>query len=266
MSISITNCCPECADATLDYRIIDQVVNDSTRTYTIQFGLNCVGINVAVAVAEVTLSCSQEECIEVTLEFTWSGGSCSLTISLGNTLTCTCDPCGLPCEICVEFLTYNNEPNDPGDSNIGATIISSSPAIACTGENFTINFTIQNNTGGVWQSTPDPDFYLYFQLYSQGIGDIGCTDIAYSSAFPAPARIPSATTVGFANHFSCDWELNMANGALANYSVTFTIGSICDCSDLIAEVGVARGQRRTASLQCVPCPGGGGGGGGPGPI
>jgi hypothetical protein len=272
MSISIANCCPECADATLDYRVIDQVVNANTRTYTIQFSLNCVGINVAVAQTEITLSCSEEECIEVPLEFTWSGGSCSLTIFLGNTLTCICDPCGLPCDICVEFVTYNDEPPDfPFESDIGATIISSAPSPACTGQTFTVSFTILNNTGGVWQSIPDtdpfgPDFYLYFCLFSPLLADAGCTDLTYSGATPTPDRIPSATAVGPVDHFSCDWELNMANGASANYSVTFTVGSICDCSSIGAEATVARGYRKTATLACAPCEGGGGGGGGgPGP-
>jgi hypothetical protein len=272
MSIDVSNCCSECAGATLDYRIIDQVVNATTRTYTIQFSLDCSGYNVAVAQTEITLSCQEEECLEVPLEFTWSGGSCSLTIYLGNSPTCTCDPCGVPCEACVEFVSYNDEPYDPMESNIGATTMSMSPTLACTGQSFTISFSITNSTGGVWQSLAPgdpggPDFYLYFCLYSSLLGDNGCNDIAYSSATPTPDRIPSSTIVSPADHFSCDWELDMANGASNNYSVSFTMGSVCDCSDLWAEATVVRGQRKTSSLACAPCEGGGGGGGGgPDPV
>jgi hypothetical protein len=51
-----------------------------------------------------------------------------------------------------------------------------------------------------------------------------------------------------------DWSINLANNSETSYSATFTMGTICNCTDpVIFEVGVVRGCRATLSAVCDPC-------------
>ena len=183
-----------------------------------------------------------------------SSSSSSVSTVTSSSSASTSVPSGdCPCLVYSEkFLAFDS--CDPSEDRIGAINITMTPDRACVNQNFTINFTIRNETGGTWTSTND-DLYVYLAVINtNGISCDSCSDIDYVSASPAPLRTNlSGGNVGCAI-MQIDWSINLANNSETSYSATFNMGTVCDCIDpVVFEVGVVRGCRATLSAVCDPC-------------
>lgn len=183
-----------------------------------------------------------------------SSSSSSISSSISSSVVSSSVPSGdCPCLVYSEkFLAFDS--CDPQEDRIGAISINMSPTRVCGNQNFTISFTIRNETGGTWTSSND-DMYVYLAVINtNGNSCASCSDIDYVSASPSPLRTNlTGGNVGCAIT-QIDWSINLGNNSETSYSATFTMGTICNCTDpVVFEVGVVRGCRATLSAVCDPC-------------
>lgn len=144
---------------------------------------------------------------------------------------------------------------DPLEDDIFPNSIVMTPDPAC--DSVTINFTIENQTGGLWEGEAGHGFddaYVYLAISAAS----ACAKFTYASSSPTYTQIHGSGqavggTIVTNGIYQFDWDISLADGATTDFSVTLDIDQcLCDGDVIEFEVGVIRGCRGFIQAECCP--------------
>jgi hypothetical protein len=195
----------------------------------------------------LTSLCSDDD-VSVTGDLVVDGCDEDIPVRASNyVMSCVAVPCETePCVQCVEYTSYTADKSEvPGtlfDIGVNDGDVSINRSVTCTGQTVTVTFEVTNNTGGLWEPcpTPDPDCYLYFNWESHGLSLVSTSP-------------PHDRTDVVIYDLGVSWDITLANGASAVYSVTLEQDAGCT-EDTLFEIAVVRGFRGEGGFDCVACP------------
>jgi hypothetical protein len=239
----VSDCCC-CDEATLT---ITLACEDDTITGTWEYDCGELTDSGNLNSFNLTSLCSDDD-VSVTGDLVVDGCDEDIPVRASNyVMSCVAVPCETePCVQCVEYTSYTADKSEvPGtipDIGVNDGDVSINRSVTCTGQTVTVTFEVTNNTGGLWEPCPmpDPDCYLYFNWESHGLSLVSTSP-------------PHDRTDVVIYDLGVSWDITLANGASAVYSVTLEQDAGCT-EDTLFEIAVVRGFRGEGGFDCVACP------------